>query len=134
MKLPIIIDTDPGIDDVVAITAALFTDELDVQLISTVGGNVGIDNTTRNAIDLVSFLGKKTPIARGADEPLVNKLVTAAYVHGDSGVGGYKFTGPQDESLLVSEHAVTELRNKILNSNEPITLVPIGPLRISRCY
>jgi len=128
MKTPIIIDTDPGIDDVIAITAALFAEELDVKLITTVGGNVGIENTTKNAVNLVNFLGKDTPVAKGADQPLLNKLVSAAKVHGESGVGGYQFESKEDSSLLSSKHAVEELRNAILHSNEPITLVPIGPL------
>src|SRR5699024_8051312 len=87
MKRSIIIDTDPGIDDVVAITAALFSDKLDVKLITTVGGNVGIENTTKNAIDLVTFLGKDTPIAKGAGEPLLSHPKTASQVHGNSGIG-----------------------------------------------
>lgn len=128
MKTPIIIDTDPGIDDVIAITAALFAEELDVKLITTVGGNVGIENTTKNAVNLVNFLGKDTPVAKGADQPLLNKLVSAAKVHGESGVGGYQFESKEDSSLLSSKHAVEELRDAILHSNEPITLVPIGPL------
>lgn len=128
MKTPIIIDTDPGIDDVIAITAALFAEELNVKLITTVGGNVGIENTTKNAVNLVHFLGKDTPVAKGADQPLLNKLVSAAKVHGESGVGGYQFESKEDSSLLLSKHAVEELRDAILHSNEPITLVPIGPL------
>src|SRR5690606_28207478 len=110
------------------ITAALFVEELDVKLITTVGGNVGIENTTKNAVNLVNFLGKDTPVAKGADQPLLNKLVSAAKVHGESGVGGYQFESKEDSSLLSSKHAVEELRNAILHSNEPITLVPIGPL------
>lgn len=128
MKTPIIIDTDPGIDDVIAITAALFAEELDVKLITTVGGNVGIENTTNNAVNLVNFLGKDTPVAKGADQPLLNKLVSAAKVHGESGVGGYQFESNENSTLLTDKHAVEELRDAILHSNEPITLVPIGPL------
>ena len=126
MKTPIIIDTDPGIDDVIAITAALFAEDLDVRLITTVGGNVGIENTTNNAVNLVNFLGKETPVAKGADQPLLNKLVTAAKVHGESGVGGYQFEKKENCTLLSSKHAVEELRDTILHSTEPITLVPIG--------
>jgi non-specific riboncleoside hydrolase len=128
VKIPIIIDTDPGIDDVIAITAALFAEELDVKLITTVGGNVGIESTTKNALNLVNFLGKTTPVAKGADQPLINTLVTASEVHGESGVGGYHFEEKENCTLLSNHHAVEELREKILNSNEPITLVPIGPL------
>lgn len=128
MKTPIIIDTDPGIDDVIAITAGLFAEELDVKLITTVGGNVGIENTTRNAVNLVNFLGKDTPVAKGADEPLLNKLVTASAVHGESGVGGYQFEEKAGIANLSNRHAVEEMRNVILHSDEPVTLVPIGPL------
>lgn len=128
MKTPIIIDTDPGIDDVIAITAALFAEELDVKLITTVGGNVGIENTTRNAVKLVNFLGKDTLVAKGADQPLLNKLVTASAVHGESGVGGYQFEEKADAATLSNRHAVEEMRDVILHSNEPVTLVPIGPL------
>lgn len=128
MKKPIIIDTDPGIDDVVAITAALFSDKLDVRLITTVGGNVGIENTTRNAIDLVTFLGKNTPIAKGAGEPLIITPKTASQVHGTSGVGTYQFEAATNNSLLSNENAVIALKNYIIDSAEPVTLVPIGPL------
>ncbi|MBM7599242.1 non-specific riboncleoside hydrolase [Virgibacillus halotolerans] len=128
MKRPIIIDTDPGIDDIVAITAALFSDKLDVKLITTVGGNVGITHTTRNAVDLVTFLGRNTPIAKGVDEPLVNKPKTASQVHGSSGVGTYQFEAEGNTALLSKEHAVIELRNNIIDAAVPITLVAIGPL------
>lgn len=125
---PIIIDTDPGIDDVVAITAALFSEQLDVKLVTTVGGNVGIENTTKNAIDLVSFLGKETTIARGSAEPLVGPPQMAAEVHGSTGIGEYRFAVEGDRKLLAADNAILELRNHILNAEEPVTLVPIGPL------
>ncbi len=128
MKTPIIIDTDPGIDDVIAITAALFAEELDVKLITTVGGNVGIENTTKNAVNLVNFLGKGTPVAKGAAQPLLNKLVNASFVHGESGVGGYRFEEKETATVLSTRHAVEEMKGLILHSAEPVTLVPIGPL------
>lgn len=128
MKRPIIIDTDPGIDDMVAITAALFSEALDVKLITTVGGNVGIEHTTKNAIDLLTFLGENIPVAKGAAEPLVNQPKTAAQVHGSSGVGDYQFTAEANNTLLSNDHAVVALKNTIVAAEEPVTLVPIGPL------
>ncbi|HLR67675.1 nucleoside hydrolase [Virgibacillus alimentarius] len=128
MKRPIIIDTDPGIDDVAAITAALFSDKLDVKLITTVGGNVGIDNTTKNALDLLTFLEKDIPVAKGCGEPLINKIKTASQVHGDSGVGNYQFEKEPNTSLLLKGNAIVELRKAIMSAEEPVTLVPIGPL------
>ncbi|WP_449355280.1 nucleoside hydrolase [Virgibacillus natechei] len=128
MKKPIIIDTDLGIDDVVAITAALFSEELDVRLITTVGGNVGIENTTRNAVDLLTFLGKDTPVARGVGVPLVSKPKTASHVHGSTGIGEYRFEAKANEALLSDENAIVALKNHIVHSPEPVTLVAIGPL------
>lgn len=128
MKKPIIIDTDPGIDDIVAITAALFSDALDVRLITTVGGNVGIENTTRNAVDLLTFLGKDTPVAKGVGEPLVSKPRTASHVHGSTGVGEYRFEAKANTALLTNENAIVALKNQIIHSEEPVTLVAIGPL------
>ncbi|WP_106496305.1 nucleoside hydrolase [Lentibacillus sp. Marseille-P4043] len=128
MPKPIIIDTDPGIDDVVAITAALRSDELDVKLITTVGGNVGIENTTRNAVDLVTFLGKDTPIAKGLGEPLVLPAKTASQVHGNSGIGDYRFEAEANPDLLSNDNAIMEMKNYIMKSADPVTLVPIGPL------
>ena len=69
-KRPIIIDTDPGIDDAVAIAAAVFSNSVDVKLISTVAGNVSIDYTTNNALKLVEFFGKDIPVAQVSCKPL----------------------------------------------------------------
>ncbi|UJL45673.1 nucleoside hydrolase [Virgibacillus sp. NKC19-16] len=128
MKKPIIIDTDPGIDDVVAITAALFLQALDVKLITTVGGNVGIENTTRNAVDLLTFLGKDISVAKGVGDPLVSNPRTASHVHGSTGVGEYRFEEKANETLLTNENAIVALKNHIMHSPEPVTLVAIGPL------
>ncbi len=64
-KRPIIIDTDPGIDDAVALAIALNHPNLEVRLITTVAGNVDVEKTTNNALKLVDFFGKKVPVAKG---------------------------------------------------------------------
>lgn len=64
-KRPIIIDTDPGIDDALAIAIALFSEELDVKLITTVAGNVSLDQVTENALKLLKFYEKDVPVAKG---------------------------------------------------------------------
>lgn len=88
MRLPIILDTDPGIDDAAAITAALFAPELDLQLMTTVAGNVSVEKTTRNALQLLHFWNADVPLAQGASMPLVRPLRDAASVHGESGMEG----------------------------------------------
>jgi non-specific riboncleoside hydrolase len=126
-KRPIIIDTDPGIDDAIALAAALFSDELDVKLISTVAGNVGLEKTTNNALKLLSFWDKAVPVAMGAERPLLVAPMDAGNVHGSSGMDGYDFPDP-DQSNLLAEHAVNAMYRIIRESEEKITLVPIGPL------
>lgn len=126
-KRPIIIDTDPGIDDALAIAIALFSGELDVKLISTVAGNVSLENVTNNALKLLSFWEKDIPVAAGADRPLIEPLVDASNVHGVTGMEGYDFPEPKKE-LLLEEHAVNAMRRVIMESTEPVTLVPIAPL------
>lgn len=124
---PIIIDTDPGIDDAIAIAIALFSNKLDVKLISTVAGNVSLEKVTNNALKLLALYGKDVPVAMGAKAPLIEPLIDASNVHGSSGMDGYDFPEPKKE-LLCKNHAILELRDTILNSKEKITLVPIAPL------
>lgn len=126
-KRKIIIDTDPGIDDAVALALALFSDELDVQLITTVAGNVSIEKVTKNTLQLLPFYEKKVPVAIGAARPLMQEPIDASGVHGETGMGGYDFP-EEDHSLLLEKSAVEAMKDVILDSEEKITLVPIGPL------
>lgn len=127
IKRPIIIDTDPGIDDALAIAIALFSEELDVKLITTVAGNVSLAHVTDNMLKLLQFWGKDIPVAAGAAKPLIEPLVDASNVHGATGMEGYDFPEPKRE-LLLKEHAVNAMYRVIMESEEPITLVPIAPL------
>lgn len=127
IKRPIIIDTDPGIDDAVALGIAAFSEALDVKLISTVAGNVPIDKVTNNALKLLNFFGKDIPVAMGSCEPLLEEFQDASHVHGVSGMCGFEFPEPK-KSLLLKEHSIVAMRDVILNSPEPITIVPIGPM------
>lgn len=126
-KRPIIIDTDPGIDDAVAIAIALFSDQLDVRLLTTVAGNVSLDKVTYNTLRLLKFYGKEVPVAKGADAPLIRTFLDASNVHGVSGMEGFDFEEP-DDHLLLKENAVEAMRRVILESDRPVTLVPIAPL------
>lgn len=126
-KRPILIDTDPGIDDALAIAIALFSEELDVKLLTTVAGNVSLDKVTYNTLRLLKFYGKEVPVAKGADAPLIAPFQDASNVHGVSGMEGFDFEEP-DDHLLLKENAVDAMRRVILESPEPVTLVPIAPL------
>ena len=126
-KRKLIIDTDPGIDDAIAIAMALFSEKLDVKLITTVAGNVSLDLVTENTLKLLTFFRKDIPVAKGAGEPLIQKFDDAKNVHGASGMDGYDFGEPNRNNLL-EEHAVNVMRRTILESETPVTIAAIGPL------
>lgn len=126
MRLPIILDTDPGIDDAAAIAAALFAPQLDLQLMTTVAGNVSVEKTTRNALQLLHFWNADVPLAQGAATPLLRSLRDAAYVHGESGMEGYDFVEHDRQPL--AKPAFIALRDALMSAPAPITLVAIGPL------
>src|SRR5699024_12400250 len=88
-KKPIIIDTDPGIDDAVALAIALHDKTLDVRLITTVHGNVSLEKVTRNALKLLHFLNKDVPVAAGSDRTLLRDVIDASEVHVKSGMVDY---------------------------------------------
>lgn len=121
----VVIDTDPGVDDAVAILLALASEELDVLALTTVNGNVGVDQTTLNARRLVALAKRPDVIvARGCDEPLAGPSSEASDVHGFDGLGDLTWDEP--DVALHSEHAVEVLRTLI--EQAPLTIVAIGPL------
>jgi inosine-uridine nucleoside N-ribohydrolase len=123
----IILDTDPGVDDAIAIFLALRSPELKVEAVTPVCGNVPLSLTLPNALRLVEIAGRTDiPVAAGAATPLVRRLVTAKYAHGNNGLGGVDF--PEAKLKPVSETA-TELIRRIVRGNpREISIVAIGPL------
>lgn len=127
-KTPIIIDCDPGHDDAMAILWALASEELEIKAVTTVAGNQTIEKVTNNAIRVLTKARKlNIPVARGAQEPMVRRLVVGgALVHGDSGLEGPKLP---ECGFTVSELRALELMVKVLEeSQEKVTIVGIGPL------
>ncbi len=123
----IILDTDPGLDDALALFLALASPEVQLEAITTVSGNVHVDLTTRNALALLELTGRTTiPVARGCNRPLVRQAVVADYVHGHNGLGGILLPEPQLRS--VNQHAVDLIIEKVMAAPQEITLVPVGPL------
>ena len=121
----VVIDTDPGVDDAVAILLALASEEIDVLAITTVAGNVGIDKTTLNARRLVELAGRPdVVVARGAAGPLVGELDEAGDVHGLDGLGDLEWDEPAVPEG--DEHAVDLLAR--LLAQGPLSIVAIGPL------
>src|SRR6056297_3439453 len=95
MTRKIIIDTDPGQDDAVAILLALASPELEVLGLTTVAGNVPLPLTERNARIVCELVGKpETKVFAGCDAPMKRKLVTAEHVHGKTGLDGPPMADP----------------------------------------
>lgn len=124
---PIILDVDPGHDDAVAIMLACGAPGLDLLAVTTVAGNVPLGKTTRNALRVLSLVGRPdVPVAAGAAAPLVRPLRTAEDIHGESGLEGPEIPDPSFEA---DERGAVELiADAVRSSPEPVTLVPVGPL------
>lgn len=125
----IIIDTDPGQDDAVAILLALASpEEIDVLGITAVAGNVPLDLTAKNARIICELAGRAdVPVFAGCDRPLNRDLVTAEYVHGKTGLDGPDL--PDPEMALQDQHAIDFIIDTL--RAEPagtVTLCPLGPL------
>lgn len=125
--LPIILDCDPGHDDMVAIMLAAAHPRIDLLAITTVAGNGTLERTTHNARAVCTLAGiRDVPIAAGASGPLVGSLRTAPDVHGESGLAGAELPRPEVEAA--AEHAVELMARLMRESAAPVTLVPTGPL------
>jgi inosine-uridine nucleoside N-ribohydrolase len=138
MPRHVIIDTDPGVDDALALILALQSPELCVDAITTVSGNVHVELATRNTLTVLGLFPpeRRPPVARGADRPLVRALDTAAPVHGDDGLGGvsrlHTAAGqpcyPAVSAAHVLRGAVACVLDLIRRSPGELTLVALGPL------
>jgi len=125
---PLVIDTDPGIDDALAILLALASPEVDLRLVTTVHGNVELAQTTENALRVLHLAGRSdVPVAAGARESLVYpQPERAGHVHGTAGLGGVEL--PPSPAVPDPRPAVVALAELLLTSPEPVTVVAIGPL------
>ncbi|GAD56916.1 LOW QUALITY PROTEIN: inosine-uridine preferring nucleoside hydrolase [Limimaricola cinnabarinus LL-001] len=123
----IIIDTDPGQDDAVAILLALASPEIEVLGLTAVAGNVPLDLTQRNARQVVELAGRDTPVFAGCDRPLGRPLVTAEHVHGKTGLDGIVLPDPTHP--LQDQHGVDFIIDTLRREPEnTVTLCPLGPL------
>jgi len=127
--IPIIIDTDPGIDDALALIYALNAAQLEVVGVTTVHGNVGVERTTRNALGLLEFArpAAHIPVARGAAQPLLGPAESdAGFVHGIEGLGNTPVFTPR-----TAPHALPAWQficERVAERPGEITLCAIGPL------
>jgi len=123
----VIIDTDPGVDDALALLLAMRSPELKIEAITAVAGNVPLELSLPNALRMVEISGRTDiPVAAGAKAPLQRRLVTATYAHGENGLGGAVF--PEPTIKPVSEPAAELIRQVIRKYPGEVSLIPIGPM------
>lgn len=124
-RLPLLIDTDPGVDDALAILMAHA--HTDVAALTVAAGNVGLGHTVRNARTLVGLIGADTPVFGGCPSPLVRAPdEDAAFVHGADGFGDVGF--PEPGHPAQAEHAALALIRLTRERPGELTLVALGPL------
>lgn len=128
MARKVIIDTDPGVDDTMAIFFALRSPELDVIGLTTIFGNVRTDLATTNALRLLEIAGRTAiPVAKGADDPLAVPFKgPVPFVHGDDGQGNIHL--PPPKTRAIDQPAAVFIIEQIMAAPGEITLVPLGPL------
>lgn len=128
MRRKILIDTDPGIDDALAILMALGAESLEVVGLTTVFGNHEVEVTTRNALNILEWVGRRDiPVAQGAADPLSrSRRATPVEVHGEDGLGNVFLPPPQGRPI--ASHAADFIIEQVLNQPGEITLLAVGPL------
>ncbi len=125
MAQAILIDTDTASDDAVALIMALRSKSAHVIAITTVAGNVGVQQATRNALYTADLCGLSTPVYQGSDKPLARHLSTATWFHGEDGLGDHGYPPPRRSPE--KQHAV-EAIIEIVRTNPGLVLVTLGPL------
>lgn len=128
--IPVILDTDPGVDDAFAIALTVASPELDLRAVTTSFGNVSLATATANALRLLALLGREDiAVAAGADRPLVHPHPRqAGHVHGADGLSGCAAILPAPRRSVESSDAATVMADVLRTSASPVTIVAIGPL------
>ncbi len=124
-KLKLIMDSDPGHDDAVAIMLAGKSPKLDLLGISSCSGNQSIEKTTHNALSLCQYLGINVPVAQGSPKPLFKEPMYCPQIHGESGLDGFTF--PPLTKKVDSRTGCDFIIETCL-ANKEVVLVPTGPL------
>ena len=128
-KIPVIIDCDPGHDDMVALVLALGSPRLDVKAITNVAGNKVMEKVVRNTLNILNYCGAECIVAPGASRPIVRAYTRtdSEWCHGVSGLDGFDF--PRDNPLKPSDRKAVEVMADVLrNSREKVVLIGTGPL------
>ena len=125
--IPVWLDTDPGVDDAMAMGLLFAIPEYDVKGVSAVAGNVALEKTFQNARNLAAFFGRRdVPVYSGASRPLARSPRTAAFVHGENGLGN--MTLPESDAPVETTPAWDALCAAAQGAAGELVLIAVGPL------
>ncbi len=127
-KINLIIDTDPGVDDAIALLYATNCEKFNIQLLTTEGGNSPVDNITNNALHLVELLKKNIPVVQGAKNPLKRDAVYAKTAQGKLGLGAYSYNKRKLKSKPIKKEAYDAIYEVLKANKTKTTIVSIGPM------
>ena len=127
---PVLIDTDPGLDDALALILALRSRTLDVRAITVVAGNVGLSACTANALRILDVLGPRPapPVFEGCAGPLSPRVARAEHVHGSDGLGGTSQAYPVGARHVRPGHAADAIAELARRYRNELTVIALGPL------
>ena len=128
MNQPLIVDTDGGIDDALALLMLIALDR-SPELITTCFGNVSLPQASENILDTLAIVGHECPVYPGAAAPLLGSIIDATHIHGEDGLGGAK--RPARKTTLQTTIAVDAIRNRLkraITEENPVEILTLGPL------
>ena len=131
--IPLLIDTDPGVDDALALLMAFADARHDVVGLTIAAGNVGLAHTTANALKLCEIVGRpEVPVFPGSASPLLHPAPDAAYVHGNDGFGDIGYV-PASHTPETEHAALAIVRLSHVHAGR-LVLVALGPLTMWRSH
>lgn len=124
---PVIIDTDPGIDDAASILWVIASEKFDIKALTVTNGNVGLKGCVINALRIIEVANRPDiPVYVGAYRPIIKEPVDASWVHGQDGLGDAGLPMPTIEAQ--PGYAPAEMARMVRESEEPVTILALGPL------
>ena len=124
---PVIIDTDPGIDDAASIFWVLASEKFDVKALTIANGNIGLDGCVTNALRILEVAGRTdVPVYRGAYRPILKGPMDASWVHGKDGLGDAGL--PMPTAKETPGYGPAEMARIVRESPEPVTILALAPL------
>jgi pyrimidine-specific ribonucleoside hydrolase rihA len=125
-KIPIVIDTDPGIDDFFALMLARSAEIFDIRAIQTVAGNQVIEKVTDNTLRICQMLDIRTRLSKGAEKPILGEQITAGYIHGSNGLGDLQLE--KGDFAVENIPAWDLMYEEARNAEGDLRIIALGPL------